>query len=504
MKKIKKLGFLLSFILVFETVGVHSNVKVVKASGREEYTSYLLQGFDAIQNPVPNASEIKGATILDRSKLQDMKGSYWNVSLPGRNSFKFISELEDNSFTLEKSVAIATGAKGSVGAVGLSGNVSREYSERNFQKELYGRMMASWVIDQYALALNATELGKCLTSGFQSAVNSGDYKTVFKRYGTHIVSKVSVGGRLIVNYQSKDASFSSKETIKAGAEASYGTLSGSASADYSKSVENFKKYCKYSFEGIGGNVAKVPQTFDQTGSYADWYESIKEDPAMYQIEESIPIWELFRAQPNVYKAMQRAYYEYYNEHLIQLKNSIPFVTDIRVCSRNNSNVDSELQWNEKVTKTDARLGCINSDLNRGSHGKWIYLVYKTGTDHTRKIIDVREDARGKSTNQAATPGYTFVPGDLNEKVGGDWIYINYKRVNDVNKSYTGYQAFCTRNTTTPLSEDWVPIRNAQGQQIDLNKGAGGDYIYLFGYKDPLFKNIQNQMNLNNQKIASLR
>ena len=66
---------------------------------------------------------------------------------------------------------------------------------------------------------------------------------------------------------------------------------------------------------------------------------------------------------------------------------------------------------------------------------------------------------------------------------------------------TGYQALGVRTTTIPISEDWHLITDSNGRPIDMNEGAGGEYLYLFGYVDPLLKNM-NQQNTQNKKAIT--
>ena len=60
-----------------------------------------------------------------------------------------------------------------------------------------------------------------------------------------------------------------------------------------------------------------------------------------------------------------------------------------------------------------------------------------------------------------------------------------------------------RTTTTALNSHWGIIKDADNKPVDLNKGAGGDYLYLFGYVDPLWNALQEQIAENKEFIKKM-
>jgi hypothetical protein len=82
---------------------------------------------------------------------------------------------------------------------------------------------------------------------------------------------------------------------------------------------------------------------------------------------------------------------------------------------------------------------------------------------TRPITEIEV-----STHREHLPDYSWVPVDLNRTVGGEYIYINYKRSDGA--PITGISAVLGKNAAPPPG--YVK------SDLDLNKGAGGEYIYL--------------------------
>jgi hypothetical protein len=82
---------------------------------------------------------------------------------------------------------------------------------------------------------------------------------------------------------------------------------------------------------------------------------------------------------------------------------------------------------------------------------------------------------GGSAGIQCPAGYTKVNVDLNRNAGGDYIYVCYKK---------GLGAPVTRlavtynNDSPPLEYAWTRIN------VDLNRGAGGDFVWLWYTKDP--------------------
>jgi hypothetical protein len=87
--------------------------------------------------------------------------------------------------------------------------------------------------------------------------------------------------------------------------------------------------------------------------------------------------------------------------------------------------------------------------------------------------------RGGNSGILPPEGYTKIPKDLNAGAfwGGDYIYVCYKR---------GVGAPITSLCVTKGKSGGTPLPDAKYVRIgvDLNDGAGGDYIWLWYSKDP--------------------
>ncbi len=116
------------------------------------------------------------------------------------------------------------------------------------------------------------------------------------------------------------------------------------------------------------------------------------------------------------------------------------------------------------------------------------------------VVGGSEDNVKKYKKKYEDQGYTFINKDLNEDAGGDWIYLGYKKSNraSTNGGYiTGLYIRSTSSndnwtsslTHTPDGEThtyyYVPYYGGgngsdfEKQHGDLNRGAGGPYIWLY-------------------------
>ncbi len=99
---------------------------------------------------------------------------------------------------------------------------------------------------------------------------------------------------------------------------------------------------------------------------------------------------------------------------------------------------------------------------------------------------------GGSSGIQPPPGYTKVDVDLNRGAGGDFIYVCYKR--GIGAPVTDL-AVTLNGDSPPAGAAWTKI------DVDLNRNAGGDYIYLWYTKDPDCSTIKDIVVLRNAEAT---
>ena len=95
-------------------------------------------------------------------------------------------------------------------------------------------------------------------------------------------------------------------------------------------------------------------------------------------------------------------------------------------------------------------------------------------------------AYGDTEHEALTNLIAFEPDgyinvDLNKKAGGDYVYLGYKRVAKAKDALTDIVVFEGKNpaSSRKITVGATNVKYTLVENIDLNKDAGGDYLYLY-------------------------
>ena len=155
---------------------------------------------------------------------------------------------------------------------------------------------------------------------------------------------------------------------------------------------------------------------------------------------------------------------------------------------------------------------VDYDLNKGAGGKYIYLMYKAGSQSSNCISDLylrlsKSNVSGSGatvTHEGRTyhlapcaGGNDFVTGsygDLNSGAGGKYVHLFYTR--------DSYSPAKPDRGVSKVTFDGVSTNgvgeNGGSTPCDINNGAGGEYIYMHILKtavdDPLL--VHNEAELN--------
>ena len=147
----------------------------------------------------------------------------------------------------------------------------------------------------------------------------------------------------------------------------------------------------------------------------------------------------------------------------------------------------------KAVVTGVNYTVINKDLNDGAGGNYIFLGYRSDTDPTNSIKDLRIRNANNQNNYTAPENkatYTAVGKtpiseagklgdgvvDLNMKAGGDYLY--YFATKNVLAGDPIVEITIDTNTDISGYETVKFLESANFNVIaDANKGAKGDYIY---------------------------
>jgi hypothetical protein len=117
---------------------------------------------------------------------------------------------------------------------------------------------------------------------------------------------------------------------------------------------------------------------------------------------------------------------------------------------------------------------VGYDFNHGAGGDYVDVFYSMGNKDV--ITDLRVSGandRDDAEKMAKRDGYIFVPGDLNKHAGGEYIYISFSRDTRNGNAITRIGAFSSDSKIEKKPDGWDAW-----SPTDCNCGAGGEYIYL--------------------------
>ncbi len=111
------------------------------------------------------------------------------------------------------------------------------------------------------------------------------------------------------------------------------------------------------------------------------------------------------------------------------------------------------------------------DLNMKAGGEYVYLCCSTDRAKGPPITAIQVAASfSKDDPDCIPPGYTKVEGDLNKGAGGKYVYLSY---------ITGTDAKPVTEITFAVGDKHLiwPEKDFYRINQDFNEGAGGCYIY---------------------------
>lgn len=150
----------------------------------------------------------------------------------------------------------------------------------------------------------------------------------------------------------------------------------------------------------------------------------------------------------------------------------------------------------KSAKAPEGFEIIPVDLNKGAGGKYIYLCYKKKEAEVGIVdIIVLRDKKADGEGTVVPKGYTKIDYDVNKGAGGDYIYLAYKMgTAEQSKQFGITNLDIIDNGKKKLNNTPEKYKGFIIKDFDLNKGAGGSYLYL-AYKNISDVSLSNWMSL---------
>jgi len=356
------------------------------------------------------------------------------------------------------------------------------------------------MINKYQLRIptdwSAEELKPYLTSQAKNKLNDPTVPAdeIFRIYGTHCLTGIVVGGRLDYSISGRTSDLKSNVSIGVYAEASFsmglgsGTMSTSVITE--EELHTFESNMEKHLEVYGGS-SELGQHIIIKDDYDAWIGSIENNLVFCNFTQNglIPVWEF--CEDDTRKEALKAGYATWSED-----RKITVYPAPRVCILDLIILEGASAANPYTDRvTDRVYYRLNYDLNRGCGGDtpyiWIYYLPGIENDTITPIAEVATIDESDGERLSNLPdGFVKIAHDLNRGAGGDYIYLAYRRRSSYDdKLVTGLRVNNAYSMGTSAYSQWnvVTANYTSATPQDLNEGAGGDDIFLYftdDYVDP--------------------
>lgn len=458
-----------------------------------EYSGYLGYGYNVLTSAFYNHKDIKtGHPVVDMDALAKVGNVYIDSKTSSFVDHVTYISTSAKEYSEHFSAAANVKAKYSfVGSFEASFKMSHTTQMSSNQKLITTQALLETQND-YILDVDAKLLADYATNAFKRAVAEKTAEELIELYGTHVLANISMGGRYDLNYLYTRTETSSSTDIEASAKASYRYVSGGASGTDETDKTEIETHSKLYAKSYGGTVTGDRTTIQAAKeSYKEWAAGVEDGKiAFVNASEVIPLWEVVAKLTGVENAAEKsaAIKKCFDDRVDEISgefketiNAPIYISDIYIGYGTTEAEAKNMLRNKGVTEGHI----VNLDLNKSVGGYWIYLGYKTTADESKAITGLVADYYDNATSSDITYNgykYTIDPVDLNKGAKGKYIYLYYTRDPKAGDPITAIQY--QRNGTFQFEQIKADgftgvISKSDGKVLDLNKGAGGDYIYLW-------------------------
>jgi hypothetical protein len=257
----------------------------------QEIKGWLGKGIDLFECEPFEPPSTKPARLLSKSLPPDLRQI---ESAPGTD---YTEIYADSLLEITHALTVEAGLKGSYGVA--SGSVESKFGFSQSRTEKRHLMQISFVgsAASYSITESSEGLKQLLDPEFKNALEKGNVDHLFKTYGTHLIVKMTVGGKAEYFCQSSDLSSISKSEFRVAAQAKYasagGSLEGSGSVEGIDSTKQQLVSGSLNISTRGGSAKWATKLRD--GAWASWVESIGANPGFLGFDKKnglLPIWDL--------------------------------------------------------------------------------------------------------------------------------------------------------------------------------------------------------------------
>lgn len=253
----------------------------------------------------------------------------------------------------------------------------------------------------------AESLKPYLARQFEKDINDKnvDPRTIFKEYGTHVLSDIIIGGRVSINWEYTNTDNKTSKEIETNVSTTISAVSANTDVTSGSSAKDFNEKSKINASAIGGSgFGSLGDITAVKDAYKTWAGTVKDNPVFIDSPEIIReediqtgIW-LFANDEERQKQIQESYVELRAEvgdYFSGLQTAI-YVKEIRFFTTNENltSVDEIRSAIAKIehTKNFILVGENSStrepelfELNHCAGDPYVYMYYFTTRDYSEAI-----------------------------------------------------------------------------------------------------------------------
>ena len=452
------------------------NVTSINAKERIDLETVVVRSYNVLQNAYVSPEKVNTQyPIVTMNKIRTA------ISKPRMQETEYMAGNSLREIAEALSVSVSANSE----AMMFSASVSVDFEkETKSSSEMAYCKVLHLAIKRKESFAEGDKYKDHLDPNFVRDLESLAPELFFKKYGTHLITDAWFGGRLEFNFSKEKKMNESKESLKTSVEAGFKKIfSTKTSTDFSKEVKEVFENSTIVARAVGGSGIAISDLESFGKQYENWIKSLdkgEENWAFCGVPDKnslVPLWEL----TNNFSRRKKLE-DYYFKEAALTKNKLEkiefFVKDITFVNHSNRN--------QAIHSRPSGYILVEKDLNAGAKGDYIYLCYKLGEGKSGAITNcvMEETKKPRSPasnidmrNKGVWSKYYRHGMDLNKGAGGNYIYL--------------YDTIDTRFSPIKLieivfgdekiaSEDWEVIFWAgSNQAADCNKSVGGKYIYIY-------------------------
>ncbi len=347
----------------------------------------------------------------------------------------------------------------------------------------------TYLVKKYGVYIKATTNYKdYLLPDVKKYINNSGIpaSAVFGNYGQYILIDSVTGGRVDHSISAKAEQATSFENFKLATKADFDAVvfSASGSASYNN-VTNRSKYESTKDERLssqgGAMTLNLGQFKTDKKTLQNWEATLEDNGTLVAFGNTgaralIPIWELCDSQSRATYLEKE--FKKMNESQIEEKKwpTETYIADIKFAIGSTAN--------SARRRCPAGYYLIDKDLNKGAGGKYIYLCYKTTENINYAITDLfaelNDDSHGTKYKKLSHNGnyaeFMSHKGDLNKGSGGDYIYL-WSSAEKTRQPIKSLAVIYSK--PRPQHHEWDYVKWQNGSKpADINKTVGGKFITI--------------------------